>query len=156
MNEFYKNIILAKKAQQRNMFKILSRSKFNVIRTLGVLFALWHVWQVLLIFFFLCLLRCCNFMCIYDCEVAFPSEMDYVLLPWYLSHNVFRLFEEKQFPERERERELTWSQHLSEMVSASAANQPSILHKYHCNTLWDIPSNLHNKDLFRYPCFLTR
>ena len=36
----------------------------------------------------------------------------------------------------------TWSQHFSDMVSESAANQPSILHKYHWSTLWASPSSL--------------
>jgi hypothetical protein len=38
---------------------------------------------------------------------------------------------------------LAWSQHFSEMVSASAENQPSILHKYHWSTLWARPSILY-------------
>lgn len=48
----------------------------------------------------------------------------------------------KQWRKRVK-RKLTWSQHLSDMVSASAANQPSILHRYHCNTLWPRPFNLY-------------
>lgn len=39
--------------------------------------------------------------------------------------------------------QITWSQPFSEIVSESAANQPSILHKYHWSTLWASPSNLH-------------
>jgi hypothetical protein len=38
---------------------------------------------------------------------------------------------------------ITWSQHFNDMESASAANQPSILHKYHWSTLCESPSNLH-------------
>lgn len=38
---------------------------------------------------------------------------------------------------------LAWSQHFSEMVSASPENQPSILHKYHWSTLWARPSILY-------------
>lgn len=38
---------------------------------------------------------------------------------------------------------ITWSQHFNDMESESAANQPSIRHKYHWSTLWERPSNLH-------------
>jgi len=36
------------------------------------------------------------------------------------------------------------------MASASAANQPSNLHKYHCSTLWESPSNLHPTEKVNY------
>ena len=41
---------------------------------------------------------------------------------------------------------LAWSQLCKDIISASAANQASNLHKYHCNTSWASPSCLYKME----------